>query len=177
MRMLAVIAMICLTLFSCGLSQQELENKRAEAQAQREAQRLNLANAIKSSQAFSGVFVDNRSEKSYPFNIRFTHFDETTGAIIGEMQWLQSGVIKQIEGLFLNQTLTFKASKILSAGDRTDSVLGTSYTFSPAENNQIKGSWRKVFELPLSELLGDRGVTEESSGNVSFDIGYPQGQK
>jgi hypothetical protein len=177
MRMLAVLAAICLMLSSCGPSQQELESKRAEAQAQREAQRLNLTNAIKSSQAFPGTFVDNRSGQSYPFNIRFTYFDENTGFLVGEMWWSQSGTVKQIEGLFLDQILTFQTTQILSNGGGTDSSLGHIYTFNVADNNQIQGSWKRIYRIPLSGLLGDSGAKEEINGSVSFSIGNNQGQK
>ncbi len=179
MKILAVLAALCLILSGCGPSQQELESKRAEAQAQREAQRLNLVNAIKSSQAFSGVFVNNRSGGSDPFNIRFTYFDENTGFIVGEMWWSQTGAVKQIEGLFLDQTLTFQATQILSTGNRTDSSLGIVYTFNVADNNQIQGRWKRVYKLPLSDLLGALGDdnVEEINGSVSFNIGNTQGQK
>jgi hypothetical protein len=181
MRMLAVLAAICLTLSSCGPSQQELESKRAEAQAQmeakREAQKLNLTNAIKSSQAFSGVFVDNRSGQSYAFNIRFTYFDENTGFIVGEMWWSQSGAVKQIEGLFLDKMLTFQTTQILSTGGGADSSLGHIYTFNVADNNQIQGSWKRIYKIPLSGLLGDSDAKEETNGSVSFSIGNNQGQK
>jgi len=179
MKILAIAATICLTLFSCGPSQQELESRRAKDQAQREAQKLNLINAIKSSQAFSGVFVNNRSGSSVPFNIRFTYFDENTGFIVGEMWWSQSGAVKQIEGLVLDRTLTFQATQILSAGDRTDSSLGIVYTFNVADNNQIQGRWKRVYKIPLSDLLGALGddSVEEINGSVSFSIDNNQGRK
>ena len=78
-----------------------------------------------------------QGNKSWPFKIRITNFNKTTGAFVGELTWTSLGSIHLINGTLNGGKLAFKEVKAIKAGGAHLNVV---YTMTTSSNNAT-GTW------------------------------------
>lgn len=90
-----------------------------------------------------------QGSKSWPFTIRITDYNKTTGALVGELTWKSLNSIHLIRGTINGSKLTFKEEQAIKRGGAHLNVV---YTMQ-ISNKDAKGTWIDQGDKSTGDVL------------------------
>ena len=102
-----------------------------------------------------------QGSKTWPFTIRITEYNETTGSLVGELAWTTLNSIHLIRGTLNGSTLTFKEEEAIKPGGAHLNVV---YTMRISSNNAT-GTWVDQGDKSIGDVL--ISGTSSNSGSLS----------
>jgi hypothetical protein len=111
------------------------EPREPPATAMSDAERL--YRTLRDERGFRGVAYETRTRR-WPFVIDFNAIDESTGELVGQIEWTTLGAVHEIRGNLKGTKLVFKETKVIKAGD---AVLDCEYTLSLKSDDVMKGDF------------------------------------
>jgi hypothetical protein len=116
--------------------EKEREAEEEKQRQEREAQRAALISAISSHRDLHGEA--SSSSEVWPFRLKFNSFDESSGEVVGELEWLTLDAVHRVEGKLSGTTLVFKETEYIKQGN---AALNCVYTMSPS-GKAMTGTWK-----------------------------------
>jgi hypothetical protein len=107
----------------------------------------NWADGFISGKVHSGKAFQGR--KSWPFTIRITDYNKTTGSLVGEITWKTLNSIHLIRGTLNGSKLTFTEEEAIKPGGAHLNVVYTTRISS----NAAKGTWVDRGDKSTGEVL------------------------
>ena len=112
-------------------------------------------------QVFSGNAISSNSGKSWPVNLRFLSFEQSTGAVVGEIEWPSLNSVHRIEGIFNLDDLNFSFKEVAYI-KKGQAKLNCEYN-TTINWDDITGSW--------TDRGSDKGTISLSMKNSGTKVG------